>query len=62
MNFRVARDIVAIVPQRRRIKRQQPERRDAEILQIVEFFREALEIADAVGVAVGEARGHGAHK
>ncbi len=54
MNLGVARDVVTVVPQRRRIERQKPERRDAEIVQIVELFREPFEIADAVGVAVGE--------
>ena len=36
------------------IERQQPKRGDAEVLQVVEFFGQPYEIADAVVVAVGE--------
>ena len=52
MDFGVARDIVAVVLERRGIKRQKPKRRDAEILKIIEFLRQPFEIADAIGVAV----------
>ena len=47
-------DVVAVVAQRRRIERQQPDRVDAEILDVVELLGEAGEIADAVAVAVVE--------
>ena len=51
---RVIGDVVAVVAQRRRIERQQPEDVDAEVLQIVELPRQTLKIADAVAVAVEE--------
>src|SRR5205085_959802 len=47
-------DVVAIVLQRRRVERQDPDGRDAEVLQVVEAPRETLEVADAVVVAVLE--------
>ena len=47
-------DVVAVVAAGARIERQQPQRGDAEVLQIVEPFGQAGEIADAVVVAVGE--------
>ena len=47
-------DVVAVVAQRRPIERQQPQRRDAQILQIIELAAEALKIADAVVIAVEE--------
>ncbi len=48
----VVGDVVAVVLQRRGIKRQQPDGRGPQVLQIVELLREASEIADAVAVAV----------
>ncbi len=54
MDARVVCDVVAIVPQRRGIERQQPERRHAQVLQVVELVPQAAEIPDAVGIAVGE--------
>ena len=47
-------DVVAVVAQRRRIERQQPDRGHAEVLQIVELRGKPAEIADAVAVAVVE--------
>ena len=54
MDVVVVGDVVAVVLERRGIEGQQPEGVDAEILQIVELFGEALEVADAVAVAVAE--------
>ena len=54
MNAGVVGDVVTVVLQWRRVERKQPDRSDAEILQVVEFFGQAVEIADAVGVAVVE--------
>ena len=51
---RVMGDIVAVVPQRRGIERKKPDRRDAEILKVIELLSQAAEIADAIGVAVVE--------
>ena len=50
----VVGDVVAVVAAGRGIERQQPQRGDAEILQIVELLGQSGEIADAVIVAVGK--------
>ena len=47
-------DVVAVVAPGRRIERQQPDGRDAQILQIIELLGEAAKIAHAVVVAVEE--------
>jgi hypothetical protein len=54
MDVFVVRDVVAVVSQRRRIERQQPQRVDAEPLEVLELLRQAREVADAVVVAVEE--------
>ena len=41
MHVPVVGDVVAVVFQRRREERQQPETRDAEILQVIELLRQA---------------------
>ena len=41
-------DVVAVVAQGRGIERHDPERRDAEIADVIEFLGQALEIADPV--------------
>ena len=45
-------DVVAIIPQRRGIKRQQPDRGDAQVGEIVEPLQETAEVADAIAIAV----------
>jgi hypothetical protein len=55
----VVGDVVAVVALGRGIERQEPQGRDAEVLQIVELGGEAAEIADAV--AVGVIEGSDAH-
>jgi hypothetical protein len=50
----VVGDVVAVVAAGRGIERQQPQRGDAQILEIVELVAEPGKIADAVMVAVGE--------
>ncbi len=50
----VVGDVIAVVAARRGIERQQPQRGDAEILQVSQLFRQSGKIADAVIVAVGE--------
>ena len=54
MDALVVRDVVAVVAQRRRIEGQQPQRVDAEPLQVVELARQPGKVADAVVVAVEE--------
>jgi hypothetical protein len=51
----VVGDVVAAVAHRRWIERQQPQRGDAEILQVVEPVDQPGQVADAVAVAVAEA-------
>ena len=50
----VVGNVIAVVTAGRGIEWQQPKRRDAEILQIVELFGQPCEIADAIVIAVGE--------
>src|SRR5438094_55155 len=52
MDVAVVGDVVAIVPQRRRIKGKQPERRDAQVLQVVQLLRQPAKIADPIPVAI----------
>ena len=54
MDARVVRDVVAVVPERRGVEGKQPERRDPEVLQVVEASGEPAKVADAVAVAVLE--------
>ena len=54
MDVGVVGDVVAVVAQRRRIERQQPERVDAQLLDVVEALRQSGEVADAVAVRVVE--------
>ena len=48
----VVGDVVAVVAQRRWEERHEPERVNAELLQVVEPLRQANEVADAVSIAV----------
>ena len=50
----IIRNVITLVAQRRRIKRQQPDRGNAEVLQIIQLRGQPAKIADAVGVAVAE--------
>ncbi len=50
----VVADVIAVVTAGRGIERQQPQRGDAEVLEIIELFGQSGEIADAIVVAVGE--------
>ncbi len=52
MDVAVVRDVVAVVAQRRGIERQQPYRRDAEIVDVIEPLHEAGKIADAVSTGI----------
>ena len=54
MDVVIVGDVVAVVAHRRGIERQQPQRVDAELLQIVELLGEPAKIAHAVVVAVEE--------
>ena len=54
MNIGVIGDVIAVIAQGRREKRKKPEAGNAQVLQIIQFLRQAFEIADAVVVAVEE--------
>jgi hypothetical protein len=51
---RIVGDVVAVVTQRRRVERQQPDAGDAQIVQVGDLLRQPGEVADAVVVAVVE--------
>src|ERR1700737_3947083 len=57
MNRSIIRDVVTVVPQWRRVKREKPDSGNPKVLQIVESLWEAGEIADAVSIA-GTERAH----
>src|SRR2546430_14426261 len=48
----VVRDVVAVVSAGRRLERHQPDRGDAEPVQIVEAPQQSLEIANAIAIRV----------
>ncbi len=52
MDRKIIRDIVAVVAQRRRKKRHQPDGIDAQLLKIVELLRQAPKVANAVRVGI----------
>jgi hypothetical protein len=52
MHAAVFRDVVAVVAPRRGIERQQPDRGDAEVDDVVELRYQSQEVADAVVVGV----------
>ena len=54
INVHVVRDVVTIILQRRRKKRLQPDRGDAQVLNVIKPLGQSAEIADAVVVAVVE--------
>ncbi len=52
MHGEIVGDVVAVVAQRRSKKRQQPDAGDAELLQVVQLFQQALKISDAIVVGI----------
>ena len=52
MDIHVVGNVVAVILQRRWIKRKQPDGGDPEILEIVELLRQSSKIADTVIIAV----------
>jgi hypothetical protein len=54
MHVLIVADVVAVVAQRRRIKRHEPDRVDAELPDVAELRGEPLEITDAVVVRIEE--------
>src|SRR6266487_3239023 len=45
-------DVVAVITQRRGIEWQEPDSRNAELLEIIELFNQATEVAHPIAVAV----------
>src|SRR5215472_11198272 len=54
MHGPVVGNVVAVVPQRGRKERHQPDRGYPEVAEVVEFLRQALEVSNAISVAVKE--------
>ena len=54
LNVLVIRDVVAVVPQRRRVGRQQPQGSHAEVLDVVELLDQSSKVTQAIAVAVVE--------
>ena len=54
MHLPVIGNVIPVVPERRRVERQQPQRRHPQLRQVVELVDEAPEVADAVAVGVVE--------
>src|SRR4029077_2679150 len=54
INRIVIRNIISIIPQRRRIKGQKPDRRYAQIFQVVQLTEKPLKIANTIMVRVTE--------
>src|SRR5205823_3649423 len=52
INIEIIGDVVAVIFERRWIKRQEPDRADTQFLEIIELLDQAAEIADAIRVAV----------
>ncbi len=50
----VVGDIITVVPLWRGVEREEPERRDPELLQVIEFTDQAAKIADAIGIGIGK--------
>ena len=48
----IIRDVIPVILERRRIKREQPQRGDAEVLNVIKLLRQPAKISDAVRVAV----------
>ena len=47
-------NVIAEIDLRRRIKRRNPDRVNAEILQIVKMLRDSVEVADSIAVGIAE--------
>src|SRR5262245_30349843 len=54
IDIEVIGNVVAVVSQRRGIEWQQPDRGDAEFLQIIQLLHEAAKVAHAVAIAVAK--------
>jgi len=52
--IKIIGNVVAVIAHRRRIKRQQPDRRDAKFLEIVQLLHEPAEVAHSVAITVAE--------
>jgi hypothetical protein len=54
VNVEVVGRVVPVVLHRRRVERQEPQRGDAELLEVIELLGQTREIADAVAIRVEE--------
>src|ERR1700691_2821384 len=51
---RVVGNVVTVVSQWGRVKRQQPDRVDAQLLQVIELVRQPSKISDAVAITIAK--------
>ena len=54
INVEIIGDVVSVIPQRRRIEGQEPNGGNAELLEIIQLFHQAAEVAHPVAVAVAK--------
>src|SRR5882724_1572589 len=54
INIKIIGDVVAVVAQRGRIKWQQPDCGDPQLLKVIQLFDQAAEITHPVAVAIAE--------
>src|SRR5689334_8354615 len=52
INVEIIRNVVAIIAQRRRIKRQEPDRGCTQLGEIIELFNQPAEIPNSIAIAV----------
>ena len=48
MHVAIGADVVAVIEARRRVERQQPDRRDAEVAQVVEALDQPVDVTDSI--------------
>src|SRR6266404_4732564 len=54
INVEIIGDVVSVIPQRRRIEGEEPNGGNAELLEIIQLFHQAAEVAHPVAVAVAQ--------
>ena len=62
MNPGIVGDVIAVVLQRRREKREQPDDVHSQVLEVVQLLGQSPKITEAVVVAVGKRPGHAVHR
>ena len=52
INVEIIRDVIAVILERRRIERQEPERVDTEFLEIIELFDQPAKVSNPICISV----------